>query len=205
MIDFDDYSDDDIEDTGSQAEEPEVQAESVNPMDLILQKLEKFERDLASRREDPVEPVEEMPVDETYGFDPAAIVSGAGKAAMKATLTLRKAEEELRQEFGDKLDPEDINGILVQLSSVDDVRQLDEMVNRRGAHKVMAKALYGDAVISGRVKPGAQSPAKPSPVGSEAPRDPGGHSSALAEFERLYGPVKSRRQRDRLNSIGGIS
>lgn len=204
QIDFDEYSDDLIE----QDEAPAVEEQKEDPINAILQKLDKFEREIESSRATPqVEPEAKMEEEDdtfggTYNYDPSLIVSGASKAALKATFTLRKAEDDLRKDFGDKLEPDEIATILTQLASVDDVRQLDDMVNKKGAHRVMAKAMYGDAVLSGRVKPGATKQVT-TPIGSESPRESGGNT-AISEFERMYGPITSKRMKERLSKIGGV-
>jgi hypothetical protein len=169
-------------------------------LDLLLKRFDDIENRLNTAPQESEDIVYRE--DPNYGFDPQRIVQESrnqgAEAGTKGYLTLRKAEADLRKEFGDVLGESQIEEIVATLSSMSHDALVDTVSNRQG-HIAMAYAHVGAAYKQGKLKSGG-SP-KATPVGGDAPRSGDPAMSALEEFEKMYGKVKSKSQRERIVDI----
>lgn len=176
-----------------------------SPMDVIMRRFDEINNELreaAKRLPEPKEPEEDKPI-EKVGFDPDQIVAASGQAAQTSFMTLRKAESELRATFGDELTEKQYNDIVSQLAALPS-SQLRETVSKREGHLAMGYAHLGMAFKAGTVRTKEKPSATKTTVGTEASREGDDSGKALSEFEKLYGKVTSKAQRERLSSFGKV-
>jgi len=187
--DKDDAEDEDADDA---EDEPKP-----DPMDEIKAKLDAMTAKLNEKKDPEPEPV---PVDKNHGFEPEKIVNAGAQLGANAMLALRRAEGDLRKKFGSDLPDETYDEIVNQLAGLPPETLIDMV--KKESHVAMGFAHYGSLVKDGKVKPGDKPKRAPTPVGGESPREGGEGAAGLAEFERLYGKVTSKSQRERLLKMG---
>lgn len=196
------YDDDDILET---EDEESVEAEEPSPVDLLLKKLDDISNKLGPDDEDEDEEESAQialpdaePEDPTYGFDPEKIAEGAAERAKATFMALGAVRKDLVERFGDDLDDEEVQQIVTALSALP-YKELKAAVERQG-HVLMAYAKLGEAYKSGKVQ---QRKKGPKPMPSQSSQAVNGKDPLVAHFEEVFGPIKSKRQLQRLIAESG--
>lgn len=165
----------------------------------LMAKIDSLEQRLTAPKDDDTDQDKE-PKDKTYGFDPAKMVEASATLGTQTMRALRKAESELREQFGGDLPKETYDEILDQLSGLPP----EEIIKNVGkqTHMAMGMAHYGSLVKAGKIKVGEKPRRQPTPIGGSEPREVDESSKAVGLFEKLYGKIKSKRQKARLMELG---
>lgn len=140
------------------------------PWEERLKSLETTLQELVAKTVPEPAPAPE-PVEETYDFDPKTIVnaakSQAAQSAMSAVMTLRNVENELRKEFGDQLEEDELRGIIDMFANANvDPAGLHALAEKK-THIGIANSVVGEKYRAGKLnKP---KPTVVTPVGGGAP------------------------------------
>lgn len=195
------YEDDDL--LGDPVEEEKQEEEEPTAVDLLLEKLDKISDKLGKDKDDE-EPQQQQgiqipdvePDDPTYGFDPEKIVEGATERAKATFVALNIVQKDLKERFGEDLPEEELDQIVATLASLP-FNTLKETVSKQG-HVLMAYAKVGEAYKSGKVQPKRKVGPKPMPSQSGSAVE--GNDPLVEYFESIFGPVRSKKQLQRLLS-----
>lgn len=185
-----------------QAEEP---TEEKSPIEQLLDRLEGLSTKLEAQTEqkpapepapEPTPIPDAEPDDPTFGFDPQRIVEGAAEQARGTFIALERVRDEVTSQFGDDLSEEDKRDIVRTIQQMP-YRQLKDTVDK-GGHLMMAYAKLGLAFKDGKVKQKTQSDA-PVPMPTSSRKASSEAVDPMIElFEKEFGKINSKRQRDRL-------